>query len=123
MISYALQRQPHLSNNFTMILNEFSKYIQSKNEDITSGKSTGTKIFCDWIKIVINKNPKNHVDKIVHKEIMLAENKSGDFLIVGKSESGRTLVNALYNYALSYEHYIMSKWLENKKPQDFNSQN
>lgn len=123
MISYALQRQPHLSNNFTMILNEFSKYIQSKNEDITSGKSTGTKILCDWIKIVINKNPKNHVDKIVHKEIMLAENKSGDFLIVGKSENGRTLVNALYNYALSYEHYIMSKWLENKKPQDFNSQN
>ena len=123
MISYALQLQPQLSNNFTMILNEFSKYIQSKNEDITSGKSTGTKILCDWIKIVINKNPKNHVDKIVHKEIMLAENKSGDFLIVGKSESGRTLVNALYNYALSYEHYIMSKWLENKKPQDFNSQN
>lgn len=123
MISYALQLQPHLSNNFTMILNEFSKYIQSKNEDITSGKTTGTKILCDWIKIVINKNPKNHVDKIVHKEIMLAENKSGDFLIVGKSESGRTLVNALYNYALSYEHYIMSKWLENKKPQDFNSQN
>ena len=123
MISYALQLQPHLSNNFTMILNEFSKYIQSKNEDITSGKSTGTKILCDWIKIVINKNPKNHVDKIVHKEIMLAENKSGDFLIVGKSESGRTLVNALCNYALSYEHYIMSKWLENKKPQDFNSKN
>ena len=122
-MAYALQLQPHLSNNFTMILNEFSKYIQSKNEDITSGKTTGTKILCDWIKIVINKNPKNHVDKIVHKEIMLAENKSGDFLIVGKSESGRTLVNALYNYALSYEHYIMSKWLENKKPQDFNSQN
>lgn len=123
MILYALQQQPHLSNNFNMILNEFSKYIQSKNEDITSGKTSGSKILCDWIKIVINKNPKNHVDKIVHKEIMLAENKSGDFLVVGKSESGRTLVNALYNYALSYENYIMSKWLENKKPHDFNSQN
>ncbi len=123
MISYALQQPPHLSNNFNMILNEFSKYIQTKNADITTGKTTGTKILCDWIKIVINKNPKNHVDKIVHKEIMLAENKSGDFLIVGKSESGRTLVKALYNYALSYEHYIMSKWLENKKPEDFNSKN
>ena len=123
MISYALQQQPHLSNNFNMILNEFSKYIQTKNDDITSGKTTGTKILCDWIKIVINKNPKNNVDKIVHKEIMLAENKSGDYLIVGKSDSGRTLVNALYNYALSYEHYIMSKWLENKKPKDFNTQN
>ena len=50
---------------------------------------------------------------------MLAENKSGDFFIVGKSESGRVLVKALYNYALSYEHYIMSKWLEDKKANDF----
>ena len=102
-----------------MILSEFSKYLQSRNEDITSNRSTGTKILCDWIKLVINKNPKNNVDKIVHKEIMLAENKSGDFFIVGKSESGRVLVKALYNYALSYEHYIMSKWLEDKKANDF----
>ncbi len=102
-----------------MILSEFSKYLQSRNEDITSNRSSGTKILCDWIKLVINKNPKNNVDKIVHKEIMLAENKSGDFFIVGKSESGRVLVNALYNYALSYEHYIMSKWLEDKKANDF----
>ena len=102
-----------------MILSEFSKYLQSRNEDITSNRSSGTKILCDWIKLVINKNPKNNVDKIVHKEIMLAENKSGDFFIVGKSESGRILVKALYNYALSYEHYIMSKWLEDKKANDF----
>ena len=102
-----------------MILNEFSKYIQSKNADMIENKATGTKILCDWIELVINKNPKNHVDKIVHKEIMLAKNKSGDFVIVGKSESGRVLVNALYNYALSYEQYILNKWLEDKKAGDF----
>ena len=102
-----------------MILAEFAKYIQSRNNDIISNKSTGTKILCDWIKLVIYKNPKNNIDKIVHKEIMLADNPSGDFLIVGKSESGRVLVRALYNYALSYEHYIMSKWLENKNPDDY----
>ena len=50
---------------------------------------------------------------------MLAENKAGDFFIVGKSDSGRTLVKALYNFALSYEHYIMSKWLQDKQPKDF----
>ena len=116
-----MQQQPHLSNNYIMILNEFSKYLQSRNNDIISNKATATKILCDWIHLVIYKNPKNNVDKIVHKEIMLAENNSGDFLIVGKSESGRILVKALYNYALSYEHYIMSKWLENKKPENFNN--
>ena len=50
---------------------------------------------------------------------MLAENNSGDFLIVGKSDSGRVLVNALYNFALSYENYIMQKWLSDKNPKDF----
>ena len=102
-----------------MILKEFSKYLQNHNEEIISNQTTTTKLLCEWIKIVINKNPKNHVDKIVHKEIMLAENKSGDFFITGKSESGRVLVKALFNFALSYENYIMQKWLSDKKPQDF----
>lgn len=102
-----------------MILKEFSKYLQENNQNLIENKISTTKLLCNWIKLVINKNPKNHVDKIVHKEIMLAENKNGDFFIVGKSESGRVLVNALYNFALSYEHYIMSKWLIDKKPNDF----
>lgn len=104
-----------------MILREFSKYLQDKNDDIVQNKITTTKLLCEWIKLVINKNPKNHVDKIVHKEIMLAENKAGDFFIVGKSESGRVLVNSLYNFSLSYEHYVMSKWLIDKKPYDFDN--
>ena len=102
-----------------MILREFATYLQSKNDDIIANKTTTTKLLCEWIKFVINKNPKKHVDKIVHKEIKLAQNKSGDFFIVGKSESGRILVKALYNFAMSYEHYILSKWLIDKKPQDF----
>lgn len=102
-----------------MILKEFSTYIQSRKNEIIEGKTTATKILCDWIKLVITKNPKGHVDKIVHTEIMLAENKSGDFFITAKSESGRTLVKALYNFALSYEHYIMQKWLDDKRADDF----
>lgn len=102
-----------------MILAEFSKYLQSRNKEIIEGKTSATKILCDWVRIVIYKNPKNHVDKIVHRELLLAENSYGDFLIVGKSDSGRVLANALYNYAQSYEHYIMSRWLADKKPDDF----
>lgn len=102
-----------------MILKEFSKYLQEKNEEIISGKTSVAKLLCEWIKLVINKNPKNHSDKIVHHEIMLAQNKTGNYFIVGKSESGRVLINALYNFALSYENFIMSKWLADKKPADF----
>ena len=102
-----------------MILAEFSKYLQQFDEDITNNKTTATKVLCDWIKIVINNPPKNHVDKIVHKEVMLAQNPQGDFIIVGKSDSGRVLINALEKYAISYENFLMSRWLENKKPIDF----
>ena len=102
-----------------MILSAFSKYLQKHNNDIVAGETTATKLLCKWIRYVIKKNPKNNVDKIVHKEIMLAENKSGDFLITGRSDSGRILVNALQNFALSYENYIMSKWLIDKKPHHF----
>lgn len=102
-----------------MILKEFSTYIQSRKEEITQNKTTAVKILCDWIRFVITKNPKNHVDKIVHTEIMFAQNEIGDYFIVGKSESGRKLVNALYNFALSYEHYIMQQWINNTKPEDF----
>ena len=102
-----------------MILTAFSKFLQEHNDDLIESKTTCTKLLCEWIKMVIYKNPKNNVDKIVHKEIMLAENTGGDFLIVAKSESGRTLINALNNFALSYENYLMSKWLADKKPHHF----
>lgn len=102
-----------------MILNEFSKYLQQRNELIISGTKSTTKLLCEWLQSVINKNPQNNVDKIIHTEIMLAKNSKGAFFIAGKSESGRVLVKALYNFALSYEHYILSKWLIDKKPDDF----
>lgn len=94
-----------------MILNEFSKYIQTKNKELISGELTAVNILSDWIRMIISKNPKTNVEKIIHSEITLAQNKYNEFLIIGKSESGRVLINALYNYALSYEHHVLAKTL------------
>ena len=102
-----------------MILREFSKYLQKYNTEIIKNETSASKLLCEWIRRVINNPPKTNADKIVHKEIMLAENESGDFLIIGKSESGRVLIKALNNFAISYENYIMSKWLLDKKPHHF----
>ncbi len=92
-----------------MILSEFSKYIQTKNSEIINNKSTAVNILSEWIQLIMSKNPKTNVEKIIHSELTLAKNKYNEFLIIGKSESGRVLMNALYNYALSYEHYILAK--------------
>lgn len=92
-----------------MILSEFSKYIQTKDKEIIDNQATAINILSDWIKMIMSKNPKTNVEKIIHSELTLAQNKYNEFLIIGKSESGRILMNALYNYALSYEHYVLSK--------------
>ena len=92
-----------------MILKKFAEYIQTKDEEIISNKFTAINILSEWIIKTIEKKPRTHVEKIIHSEITLAKNKYNEFLIIGKSESGRVLINALYNYALSYEHYVLAK--------------
>ena len=88
-----------------MILAEFSKYLQEHNEELLTRQTTPIILLHEWLRTVINKNPKNNIDKIVHKEILYCENANGDYLIVGKSDSGRILVSALIKFAKSHENY------------------
>lgn len=101
-----------------MILNEFAKYLQENEQEIIEKKSC-TNLLGLWMKSKLEKKPKTNVEKVIHAEIALAKNKAGDYLLVAKSESGRTLTNALYNFALSYEQHVLNKWLTDKKPKDF----
>jgi hypothetical protein len=101
-----------------VILTEFSKYLQEHEQEIIAKKPC-TILLVQWIKSILEKKPKTNVEKIIHTEISLAKNKADDYLLIAKSESGRTLTNALYNFALSYEQYVMQKWLQDKKPSDF----
>ena len=95
-----------------MILAEFSKFLQAHNDELLTHKTTPLKLLPLWVKAVIEKNPKSNVEKIVHKEIMYAQNENGDYIIVGKSDSGRVLVSALIKFAKSYDNYTHSKWVE-----------
>jgi hypothetical protein len=101
-----------------VILTEFSKFLQDKEQEIVDKKSC-TNLLGQWIKSVLERKPKTNVEKIIHAEISLATNKAGDYLLIAKSASGRTLTNALYNFALSYEQHTLKKWLQDKQPKDF----
>ena len=103
-----------------MILTEFSKYLQCNKDKIINNETTSTKLLCKWVAKIISRNPKTNVEKIIHKELLLAKNSSNDFLIVAKSESGRILLKALKNFVLSYENYLMSTWISDKRPKHFN---
>ena len=95
-----------------MIIAEYAKFLQEHNEELLKRETTPLQLLYKWLETVINKNPKNHIEKIVHKEIMYAKNDNGDYIIVGKSDSGRVLVSALIKFAKSYDNYTHSKWME-----------
>ena len=95
-----------------MILAEYSKYLQQHNDKLLKRETTPLQLLHNWLETVINKNPKSNAEKIVHKEISYFKNENGDYLIVGNSDSGRVLVDALIKFAKSYENYNHAKWLE-----------
>lgn len=108
-----------------MILKEFSEFLQEyyeKNQNTGEGESADkTPVFLlfFWLKKKIETPAQSNVDKIIQKEIYIAKNKPEDFLLIGKSPSGRKLINSLYTFALSFEQQQYARWIHERKPQDF----
>ncbi len=97
-----------------MILKEFSKYLQENKE------RNSVILLNEWLTERLNKPSLNKADKVIQTELYFAKNNNDKTLIIAKSETGRTLINALYNFALSFEQYKLAKFLHDKKPKDFN---
>ena len=96
-----------------MILKEFSKYLQ-ENKDKSS-----VILLNEWIIQRLETPSLNKVDIILKTELYLAKNNNNKTLVIAKSETGRTLLNALYNFALSFEQHKLAKFLHDKKSNDF----
>ncbi len=96
-----------------MILKEFSDFLK-ENEDKPS-----VSLLYVWLKLKIETPAKNNVDRILQKEIYIAKNKAGNFLFIGKSPSGRNLIQSLYNFALSFEQQKMARWVHKQKANNF----
>lgn len=96
-----------------MILNEFSKYLR-ENKDKSS-----VFLLNEWITERLQRPSKDKIDNILKTELYFLKNKNNKTLIIAKSESGRTLLKALYNFSLSFEQYKLAKFLHDKKSGDF----
>ncbi len=96
-----------------MILREFSKYLQENKE------KNSVNLLNEWLIERLTKPSLCKVDNVIKTELYYAKNSNGKTLIIGKSDTGRTLLNALYNFSLSFEQYKMAKFLHNKKSNDF----
>ena len=96
-----------------MILKEFSEYLK------TNTKESSVKLLYRWLRDKLEELPKTNADRIIKAELYSAKNGYGDFMIIAKRESGRKLIKALYNFALSFEHQKIARDIHNLKPQNF----
>lgn len=86
-----------------MILKEFSKYLKKNKE------KDSVNLLNEWIIERLQRSSLEKTDIILKTELYLLKNNNGKTLIIAKSETGRTLLNALYNFALSFEEYKKAK--------------
>ena len=100
-----------------MILKAFSEYIKSFNAEIPT-----IILLSKWLKEKLSREPENNVERIIHAEIGYLKNRQGVFMLIGKTPSGKVLMESLYEYALSYEHHKFNKWVHDVKASDFSKE-
>lgn len=100
-----------------MILQEFSKILNKYIDYMPS-----TIILMAWLKNILEREPREDVEKIIHAELTLIKDKKGNYTITGKKKSGQKLIKNLYNYIESYETQTFCRWLHEIKANDFPKQ-
>lgn len=82
-----------------MILKEYAEWLKKNKE------KAPIEGIIEWLKLKIEKPAKNNVEKIIQKEIYIGKNKKGCYIFIGRSETGRKLIEELYNFSLSVEEF------------------
>ena len=94
-----------------MILEEFVSYYH-KNK---SKKKQVKEILLNWLNIELNNVPQKNYQKVLHNELIIAEDKS----IVPKNKQGENLLNSLIRITNILEEKEFESWTNNVKPKDF----
>ena len=86
-----------------MILKSFSEYVHANYE------KNALVLLNEWIISRLNRASFDKTDHVLQTELYYAENNNKKTFIAAKSETGRTLMQALYNFALSVENHKRAK--------------
>lgn len=99
-----------------MILEAFSQELQA---DKNRGRAPERVLF-DWLvgHLLVPAHPHDHVSRVIQTEIALLD-VDGRLGFEGRSASGHTLLQSLFNYCRSYEQWQFSRWLHHMRASDF----
>lgn len=96
-----------------MIIKAFAEALQKQD------KPEPCAFLQEWLKAILQKIPANHVEKVIHTEFFLQKTEDDITIVSSNSKTGRNLLQALYNFCLSYENFLFARWLHKKSSSDF----
>lgn len=99
-----------------MILKAFSEELRlSRNHD-----RTPEQVLFDWLLkiLLMPPAPSDVIGKIVHTEIALID-CNGYPAFEGKTNTGCQLLESLFSFCRSYDHWQFSRWLHERQASDF----
>ena len=99
-----------------MILEAFSKELQAKRHEGNSPE----RILFDWLLNILlwPPAPDDHVAKVIHAEIAFLD-CNGHPAFEGKSDTGHQLLESLYKFCRSFDHWQFTRWLHEIRASDF----
>jgi len=115
-----------------MILEAYAKYLQTAHTNVCA-----TDILARWLWERLSIPAETTIDQVLHCELrLLRVGKVGDnnlsfqiahkedskpliYVFKGNSDSGKKLLNSLYEYSLSYEQQKWTRFVHSLKASDF----
>jgi len=110
-----------LGSRLDMILTAFGKTLKERYEPGVPPE----KILAEWLTVILlvppmpdNTDPDNMVSRLIHHEIEMIQTPQG-VVFEGRTDTGAALLNSLYQFCRSYDHWQFRRWLHHIQASDF----
>lgn len=99
-----------------MILEAFSETLRTYNGQTCSPE----RVLFDWLTdhLTLPPAPNDMIGRVLHTEIEMID-CNGFPAFEGRSHTGRILLESLYKYCRSYDHWQFTRWLHERQASDF----
>jgi hypothetical protein len=99
-----------------MILEAFSRVLQAPEN---RGLAPET-VLSRWLAsiLLVPPAPDDQVARVIHTEIAMCR-RSSHYVFEGQSRTGTALLESMYSYCRSYDHWQFSRWLHHTRASDF----
>lgn len=104
-----------------MILEAFAQHLRAQTGSrYPQASQKPEQILYEWLLDRLSVPPEaiDPIGNILHTEIAIRD-CNGHYILEGRSDTGHRLLNSLYQFCRSYDHWQFSRWVHEVRASDF----